>query len=165
MIGDPTTSLDDLVSALKSLGPVQEPPSFWRQIAEGRQYSDAHRALAIIYLIHRHASSGITVGQLATVLGCAPWLSSNDVEAITTMAGELPVHWNENDSYFVLRLPAPQSQSFAVYLRVRGKVDRAGLLNALHCRPVDQRITHTPIVELGFSSPIGAPSPVRSERN
>jgi len=159
-IADPETEESDLLDAIGRLGADGEPASFWRQIADDGRYRDSHRAYAIFELLRRHGAAGMTLGQLAELLGGASWLRDDGLDVIDVLAGELPVTWNPGDTVFVLHV-VPGSPEFAVYLRAEGKRDAAAAMHLLRTGEADEATRAARVLEIGFASPRGAPPTLR----
>jgi hypothetical protein len=102
----------------------------------------------------------MTLGQLAELLGGASWLRGDGLDVVDVLAGELPVTWSPGDTVFVLHV-VPGSPEFAVYLRVEGKRDADAVLRLLRTGEADEATRAARVLEIGFSSPRGAPPPLR----
>ena len=154
-IADKNIAEGDLRRAIGQLSRMNEPPSFWNDIATNTGYSRVHRICCILELFRRHVSVGMRLDSFAQLLGDPKWLRDEDVEVVIALNGEIPVTWNFEDTIIVLRL-LPESASdsdFAIYLRISGKVSRGDLISVLHRKDVIQEIKAATILEVGFAEP------------
>jgi hypothetical protein len=162
VIADPGASESRLLEAIKTLGPADEPPSFWRKIAQAEGRPDFQRAHAVFQLLRRHAKPGMTLADFAELLGDGAWASGNAVEIVSAVAGELPVRWTPDDTVFVLR-PTPASLEFAVYVRVTGKIPLGSFRRLLAGGDSEEAVREAQVREIGFAAPTGAPPAVSDE--
>ncbi len=111
--------------------------------------------LAVIELFRRHVTKGITLHRMAKLLEGATWLQDEDVDVVTAIEGEIPVTWNLEDTVFVIRLfPESERQSsFAIYLRVAGKVPLDSFIRLLRGYKVPESTENAVVLEVGFSEP------------
>ncbi|GIG22489.1 hypothetical protein Cch01nite_32130 [Cellulomonas chitinilytica] len=163
-IADPSVDEATAVAAMGSLPPGDEPPSFWRDVAGDPALSPRRRALAVEHLLARHVRPGATtVTELAALLGRPAWLSSDDVDVIPWLTGELPVRWSDADTYLVVRLLTADIESYAVYLRLAGRLDGETARAAVLGEGQGPEAGAT-VLELGFTGD-GAPPPVRRDED
>ena len=151
VIADRDASATRLVDAIRGLGPVTEPARSWSAIANDDGYSPEHRRRAVFELFRRHASPGMTLGDLGRLLDGATWLHDDDVSVVTALGGKIPVEWTLADTVFVLAvfpdLPGDRFTHWAVYVRAAGKVERGEFLQALRM----EAIGPTEVLEIGLA--------------
>jgi len=137
----------ELRDAAALLGEVVEPPSFWSAIANDASMPVAHRKLAVVALVRRHLSPGMTVGAFADLLDGAPWLGDDDVAAVTGIFGKVPVSWGPDDTVVAIALPGG---SGAIYLAITGRFAAAELATALRGSSRDERVLAAAIRDVGI---------------
>lgn len=135
VLADPNSTLEQLDEAIAHLDKAGESPGFWSAIANSPDCRPEHRRLAVRELFKRHVKPGMTLAELGELLDDPTWLADDDVSAVTAVGGKVPVSMTPGDSVFVValfpKLPGEQTSHWAIYLRVEGKVEREGLLQAL----------------------------------
>ena len=133
MISDPDLPDSEVEMAFTALGPTVEPPAFWITIANSLEYSNWRRHRCYIELFRRHASAGVSLSTTARELGVPAWITDDSVDIIKGMIGKIPIELRAEDTVFVLRLPSVgvSGPTAAVYFRIKGKVGRDRLMQAL----------------------------------
>src|SRR4051794_12990749 len=124
---DPAADMNTIVEAIHQLPPGADIPALWQTVASDSAYPSERRALAAVYLLARHARPGMTLGELVDLLARPDWLSSRDIEPIPWLMGELPVTWNDSDTYLGVQLRPGDADGYAAYIRLAGKVDAAAV--------------------------------------
>jgi hypothetical protein len=153
-IGNKNIDEKDLLRAIKQLSDVDVPASFWNAIANSNDYSERHRAYCILELFRRFVFPEMDLDHLARLLKPLKWLRDDDIRTVTMLEGEIPLTWTLEDTVFVLRIfPDPAGQSsFAIYLRVAGKISCDDFIRCLRGKPL-QVICAAVIREIGISEP------------
>ncbi len=156
VIANPRIEGAELTTAIRNLPRGAEAPSFWSQIANSDRYSADHRRRAVFALFARHISPGLSLGELAGLLDNPTWVRDEDITAITRLGGKLPVRWSVNDTVFLFNVfpnvPDGIYQSWAIYLKVAGKVDRDVFVALIRGRPSDSA-GQAKILEIGYAPP------------
>jgi hypothetical protein len=151
-ISDPATPLDAVRDAIARLPSVAGSPRLWLGVAADVRFSADHRARVVSAFFHRHIPDGTTLGELATQLEQPPWLSEDDVDVVSVMAGKLPVRWSPDETVIVLRPSFDGRPVGAVYLTVRGHLERP-TVQAVICRNGgDPDARRARIVDKGFDA-------------
>ena len=155
LIANPQVEGEALTAAIKSLGKPAEDASFWTKIANSDAFSADHRRRAIFALFGRHVAPGITLGELGKILNHPTWLRDDDIEIITVLGGKLPVHFSVEDTVILAvvfaSVPDGIYQSWAIYVKAAGKVDRAQVRAALRGDKSASKAAAAKILELGYS--------------
>lgn len=147
---------DQLRQAIQGLGPVSEPPSFWTAIASDDSYSRFHRRQSVFQLFYRHIRPGMTLADLARVVGQPTWLSRINVTAVEDLGGHIPVALSSDRTVLVFDIlpdPMPNSDHWQVYLSVTGAVDPGDVIRLLSGERVPETVHNAHIIEIGFSPP------------
>ena len=156
-IADPSTGRTALIDAIRDLGPVTEPASFWSDIAGDDAFAPEHRRRAVVALFRRHVVPGTTLADLARALGDAAWLTDDDVSVVEVLGGKIPVSSTFEDTVLVLGvlpgLPDEASRHWAIYLRVAGTLDLSDVLALLHAGAAPPEVERAEILEVGFEPP------------
>lgn len=152
IIGDPKATKAALISAIRQLGPTDEPATFWAAIANSAAYSRDHRRRAVFQLLRRHLPPGANLGELARLLEGPEWLDEDDITVVGGLAGKIPVSWAPGDTVVVVSvLPHASQPNWAVYLRVAGNVDASTVGVLLRTGTAAPEIKQKEILEVGFS--------------
>lgn len=157
VIADKRRDEGELVEAIQNLGPVNEPPGFWTDIAEDESYGRLHRRHAVFQLFHRHVAPGMTLSQLALILRRPSWLTDEQITAVEDLGGHIPVGLTFDNTVLVLDVlpgPAPKPDRWLIYLSVRGQVAPEDFQRLLRGGAVDQAVSEAAILEVGFSPPV-----------
>lgn len=143
----------ELLEAIQQLSDVNESADFWNDIAKNSGYGKLHRAHCIFQLFKRHISVGMNLYRFGELLRNPTWLKNEDIEIVNALNGEIPVTWTLNDTIFVFRIFPELSNkySFAIYLRILGKIDRNDLIWLLRGNEVNQVMKNVTILEVGFT--------------
>jgi hypothetical protein len=147
-------NIDDgqLMSAIRALGRTTEPPYFWTNIANNKEYRLAHRRHAIFQLFSRHVRPKKKLSDVALVLKEPNWLEDRDLAIIEDLAGHIPVQLTSHNTVFVIYvLPELRpSDRFMVFLSVSGNIERNEFLRLLRGEEVDQTTKDSWVIEIGF---------------
>jgi hypothetical protein len=124
-------------------------------VAGSDDHSPDSRRRAVVELFRRHATPGTTLAELARALDDPAWLRDEDLSVVEVLGGKIPVSWTLEDTVLVLGvLPGlPDDPSWAIYLRVAGKVELADVLALLHGRDAPPEVGQAEILEIGFEPP------------
>ncbi len=154
IIADPKTDIQTLMRAVQQLGPVTEVASFWTAIGNNAEYSQKHRRWAVWELFHRHVKPGITLADLARILDNPTWLADESISVVTVLGGRIPVKWTFEDTVFSLLIfpdiPDDTYDSWGIYLRVSGKVDRESFIKVIRDQPVPAEVRNAQVLERGL---------------
>jgi len=127
--------------AIRSLGPVVEPATFWSTIVNDESYSLEHRRRCAIQLFKRHVRAGMTLGEVAETLGRPKWLFDNHINRIQSMFGYHGVDFKTGCTLLSLNiLPPKHGDEWGVYLRVVGHVKPHELGQVLRGEPGGERL-------------------------
>jgi hypothetical protein len=128
IISNPTTEMQTLAEALKKLGEVSEPPTFWSGIANNDAFTRDHRRMIVFQLFIRHIKNGITLKALAEILDRPSWLRLENISIVKEIAGKIPVTFDFNDTILVIdalpEVPGDQDSNWTIYLRIEGKINK-----------------------------------------
>ena len=156
-IADPSTGRTALIDAIRGLGPVTEPASFWSDIAGDDAFGPEHRRRAVVALFRRHVVPGTTLAELARALGDPAWLVDDDVSVVDVLGGKIPVSWTIADTVLVFgvlpELSDEVSRDWAIYLRVAGTIDLADVIALLRGGTAAPEVQRAEILEVGFEPP------------
>jgi hypothetical protein len=156
-IADPGTGRTALIGAIRGLGPVTEPASFWSDIAGDDAFGAEHRRRAVVALFRRHVVPGTTLADLARALDDPAWLRDDDFSVVDVLGGKIPVSWTSEDTVLALgvlpELSDESSRGWAIYLRLGGTIDMADVLALLHGATVPPEVQGAEILEVGFEPP------------
>jgi len=124
-------------------------------IAGSEADSPDRRRRAVVELFRRQVQPGMTLADLARVLGDAAWLRDEDLSVVDVLGGKIPVSWTLEDTVLVLGvLPGlPDDPAWSIYLRVAGKIALADVLALLHGRDAPPAVARAEILEVGFEPP------------
>jgi hypothetical protein len=124
-------------------------------IAGSDAYSPDRRRRAVVELFRRHVKVGMTLAELARVLDDPAWLRDDDLSVVEVLGGKIPVAWTHEDTVLVLGvLPGlPDDPSWAIYLRVAGRVELADVLALLRGGEAPPETAQAEIREIGFEPP------------
>lgn len=154
IIADKDAKEAELVQAIRKLGPVSEPASFWADIANNQEYSSAQRRHCVFQLFKRHVKPGMTLSELAQTLDNPTWLEDDDVTVLLDLAGHIPVKWTADNTVVVLsvfpNVPDGRLAHWAIYVSISGHIDQEEFINVIRGRQVAQRIKDAKILQLGF---------------
>jgi len=109
----------------------------------------------VVELFRRQVRPGMTLADLARVLGDAAWLRDEDLSVVDVLGGKIPVSWTLEDTVLVLGvLPGlPDDPGWSIYLRVAGKLELADVLALLRGRDAPPAVARAEILEVGFEPP------------
>ena len=124
-------------------------------IAGSDAYSPDRRRRAVVELFRRHVKVGMTLAELARVLDDPAWLRDDDLSVVEVLGGKIPVTWTHEDTVLVLGvLPElPDDPSWAIYLRVAGRIELADVLALLRGGTGPPEVERAEIREIGFEPP------------
>ncbi len=157
MINDKHCDEEQLVRAIENLGVVNEAPEFWTNIVENKAYRKNHRRHSVYQFFYRHVKPGMTLSQLAQILGSPTWLANEDISIVEDLGGYIPVKVTFDNTVLVLDIlpdPDPVSEHWYVYVSVTGHVDPKNFYQLLQGGAVDQATSEATILEIGFSPPV-----------
>lgn len=149
---------DQLRSAIQNLGPPKEPPEFWSHIASDESYTRLHRRYSIFQLFRRHILPGMTLAELAGVVGKHAWLSVSDVAILEDLGGHIPVKLSSGRTVLVFDILPDRttiSDRWQVYIGVAGSVSLEDLRGLLFEATAPESVRNARILEIGFSPPLG----------
>src|SRR5262249_27152219 len=131
---------------------VIEPPQFWTAIANNTRQDDATRRMAVIRLINRHSSAGMTLSEFNRLLANPNWLNKADLinwNEVVAFGGWIPVKIDrESSTTFCFRLFSDiPGDCYAVYFRVSGKMDVDILWKLFHGEKPDH-FTDATVLEI-----------------
>lgn len=126
VISNPSSSKEGLLKALAKLGPVEEHPVFWTDIANNDKFSEGHRRRAVYMLFKRHVKIGISLQTLGEILNEPTWLKKIDISLVQELAGKIPVEFNFDDTILAIQIFSNLSdgrfENWSIFLRVAGKI-------------------------------------------
>jgi hypothetical protein len=155
-IANPQTAPAALEQAIRALGPASEPPEFWTRIADSELYGADHRIRAIVALFERHVHPPVALGDLARLLGGAPWMRDEDLEVVRALGGHVPVTFDVENTVVVLRPLGGVTSSrhgSAIYLRFEGALELETFRQAIEGR--NPAAAGTRLLEIGLPSTDG----------
>ncbi len=120
VIGNPLTSTNEFVDALKALSDsrqTNEPASFWTTIANNPKYSCENRTKAVLQLAHRHFRPGMTFKEIGQLFDHPNWIDPLSLGG-PSFSGGLPPHFSEQDGLaFVSIVACKRSPHPQLYFR------------------------------------------------
>ena len=126
-------------------------------IAGSEADSPDRRRRAVVELFRRQVQPGMTLADLARVLGDAAWLRDEDLSVVDVLGGKIPVSWTLEDTVLVFgvlpELSDEASRYWAIYLRVAGSIDVADVLVLLRGGTAPPEVQRAEILEVGFEPP------------
>jgi hypothetical protein len=141
-------------TAIRDLGPVTEPASFWARIANDASYPVERRRRFALELFRRHVRKGMSLAQIAEALDRPTWLTDKNIHKVRLLAGLIPVNLTRGDTVFALIVfPPPRGDQSGVYLRVGGNLHEGELGKLLRGEAGADRIAAVKLKEIGFSEP------------
>jgi hypothetical protein len=156
-ISNKRISAPDLLRAIRKLGRVTEPSTFWSNIANSPKYRTNHRLQCVYQLIRRHVKKGMKLCELATILDHPTWLTNDDIQIFTIVSGKVPVNWTFEDTVFVLIIFGAKepmaTHNGAIYFRTSGHIQLKNLVRILRGKPVAERTKNSRILELAIWKP------------
>jgi hypothetical protein len=119
---DVRTSEDEalrLIGRIRLTAPTKDEVAVWARVANSKKYSDVRRRRAVLQLLDRHAHPGMTLGDLARLLGGPSWLqyeNVHNVKDIRDVVGDAPPT-REHECVFLVMICLPDSDQSGVFLR------------------------------------------------
>ena len=154
LVADKRSSEDALQSAIRNVGPVEEPASFWTTIGSDESYSRLHRRHSIFQFFYRHIVPGMTLADLARVMGKPTWLSENDVTIVEDLGGHIPVKLASDRTVLVFDVLPDKttiSDRWQVYISVTGSISLPEIRGLLFEETAPESVRKAKIIEIGFS--------------
>ncbi len=151
-ITDPAASIDDLRAAIAAVSGVGPTGALWLGVAADDRFPPVHRALCVAAFLRLAVDGDATLGRLGDAFDRPGWLGEQDVEAVTVVAGKLPVHWAPGETIAVVHLRFGGAQVGAAYLAVDGALETPEL-RAVLCRNEGGDETRTTsVLDIGFDA-------------
>jgi hypothetical protein len=153
-IADPHTKDDLLLTLLGNVGPVDESPAFWKEIANNPTFSDLHRRRAVMQLFYRHVRVGMTLRELGEVTKGSTWVKDSDIVAVRLFSGTLPLHGTTGNIFGIGVLPTHDADGgYNVWFKMEDGVSRDAIAEAILRGPdrLNSSDAQTKILDIGFS--------------
>jgi len=153
-IADPHTKDDLLVTLLGNVGPINESPAFWKDIANNQAFSDLHRRRAVMQLFYRHVRVGMTLRELGEVMKGSTWIKDSDIVSVRLFSGTLPLHSTTGNIFGIGVLPTHDADGgYNVWFKMEDGVSRDAIAEAILRGPdrLNSADAQTTILEIGFS--------------
>lgn len=146
-----------------------ERPEYWRKLAEDTNLPRAERRKNVFLLFQRHVKVGMTLSELAMVLGKPKWLLEKDIYLYSSLGGSLPVKFNFDDSVFRLRVlfdegDINRGDHFEIYLRCSGLFSKEDFYKAILGERIpqwDPKILEMAFVGKGLKAILKEPSKIK----
>jgi hypothetical protein len=90
-IHSPETPEIEFLKAVSKLGYVDEPASFWSEIANDSRFKIECRRIAVLQLFSRHVRTPTPLAEIAKLLNHPGWIRNEDIKSITFIGGFVPL--------------------------------------------------------------------------
>jgi hypothetical protein len=141
----------ELISAIKHLGPVTEPASFWNGIASNATYSPNHRRHAVFQLFKRHITSDLTLSEFGKRLEGATWLEDKNIDQMGFLSGQWEMEYTGDDSIFRLYILSHPPSNWIIIIKISPEMTRAQLIKVIRGEAVGQGIKNGKVRQIQFS--------------
>lgn len=153
-IADPHTKDDLLATLLGNVGPINESPAFWKDIANNPAFSDLHRRRAVMQLFYRYVRVGMTLRELGDVMKGSTWIKDSDIVSVQLFSGTLPLHSTTGNIFGIGVLPTHDADGgYNVCLKMETGVTRDAIAEAILRGPdrLNSPDAQAKIIDIGFS--------------
>lgn len=157
--GDHTATLVDKAAkyeqvATAAVGVGPKGATFWSDIANSDEYNDAHRRLAVVELLKRHVSAGISLESLRGILDSPTWLKDSAVAIQGSFAGApLIVGFGYGAVFTVCPFPNLPGSGWQISFWISDWMTREDLLRLLRGQEVDQHVRDAKLLEIAIFIP------------
>src|SRR5579871_1504919 len=153
-IADPKTKDDLLIRLLGNVGPMDETPAFWKDIANNPAFSDLHRRRAVLQLFYRYVHPGMNLRELAEVMKGSTWLTDSDIVAVRLFSGSLPIRSTTGNIFAIGVLPTPgPTGGYNICFKMTEGVTRETISEAILKGPgrLNSTDAQSTILEIGYT--------------